>query len=205
MHPRQLEHYIAVVTRTLKDAFPDSFHQRCTYATFGLLSLLRDAGEDVAAIGGDFVAFILSKDGTNPSMKGFANTGGDCSHFWVETAERIIDPGTHFLPEDSSFPACAMPATAWNKSEALPNYLRYRERGRFEKGNEAIDVSIADKVAEFITQCRSAHAAASGLESFPGWIMTGRPSVRIAANRGDLWAIGASKFDGWVDTASIPF
>lgn len=207
MHMRQLEHLLAVVEQTLRTSFPDDFYKRCTYATVGLVALLRDAGEVAAAMGGDFVAFILSTDGQTPSIKGFKASDGTqpCSHFWVETPTRRIDLGTYFLPFDASTPSVAMPALAWDTASGPTNYLRYRALGRFEEGKEMADPAIATKAEAFVAACRARVAECGTLLEFPTWVATGRPSVSKAAKQGDLWAIGAEKFDKWVDPARLPF
>lgn len=206
MHLRQLEHRLAIVAETLREVFPQDFHKRCTYASFGILALLRDAGEEASVVGGDLLAFILPRDGKNPSMKGFGNVEGECSHFWVQTPERLIDLGTHFLPEDANVPVAKMPAVAWEISAGFPNYLRYRERGRFAQHTEMDgDHMVAEKGKAFVERCHTRLANQTAQLKFPTWVVTGRPSVAIAAKRGDRWAIGAEKFDGWVDPRSIPF
>jgi hypothetical protein len=206
MHLRQLEHRLAIVAETLRQEFPDDFYKRCSYATFGTLALLREAGERAWAVGGESVAFILSKDAKTPSIKGFASDGQRFSHFWVETADRLIDVSTHFLPDDATLPTTPMPAVAWEKSSELPRYLRYKELAVIPEGQEMGGQSIVSQRGKiFVDRCMARLANQTEWMKFPTWVVTGRPSVSIAAKRGNLWAIGAEKFDGWVNPTSLPF
>jgi len=205
MQLRQLERMLTVVERTLRKEFPADFHKRCGYAAFGLRALLDDAGIEAEAMGGDFAALIITRDG-NPAMHGFAHGQEQCAHFWIELPDRLIDLGPYFLPNEASSPIAQMPAVAWDKTHPLPHYLRYRPLLRFPKDAEmAEDQTIKARSTRFIEQCRQRMAGQVGPAKFTTWIVTGPASAQIAANKRDLWALGAVKFQTWVDPAKLPF
>lgn len=203
---RQLERILAIVDRCLRKTFPDDHHQRCAYAAFGVRELMRDAGAAPEIMGGDFVAFIVARDGGRAGMAGFAYGEDQCSHFWVECDDLIIDLGPSYLPLRASYPAARMPAVIFRPSESLPNYLRYRSKLRFPA--EAVfssDTTIKARAEAFLTDCRDRSAAQRGHLAFPGWIMSGRASVIAAACRNDPWAVSALRFDQMADETSLPF
>jgi hypothetical protein len=206
MHPRRLEHLLAIVAATLRQEFPEDFYKRCAYSAFATFSLLRDADVDALLVGGDFVAFIVSRDGRQASMQGFGFGDTQCSHFWVEAEGRLIDLGPHFLPEDTRFPAAPMPAVAWDLANPLPRSIRYRTIQRFPAEAEmSSDPIVQARCRTFIAKCRSRRNSQVNFLKFPTWIVTGKPSMTIATNRRDPWAVGADRFERLVVPQSIPF
>lgn len=206
MNLRRLEHLLALVAGALREEFPQDYYKRCTYSTLAMVALLRQEGESAMGVGGNFAGFTLSLDGRRPILKGFATSGGEMSHFWIETADRLIDPSVHFLPDDATIPSMAMPAVAWPRNEKLPHYLRYKKVAQLAEITQMADGSVvAERGARFIQLCLDRAAEQAQPLKFPTWVATGRSSVAIAAKRGDPWARGAERFDGWVDPAKLPF
>lgn len=206
MNMRKLERTLAVVDRALRREFPTDFHKRCMYAAFAIKTLLRDQGIDAQIVGGDFASFVISPDLAEPSFQGFGYGEIDCSHFWVETEDRLIDLGPSYLPLESREPIVAMPAAAWELTHPLPNYLRYRAKLRFPE--EALmnpDPAINARNERFIEQCRARLANGGGATGLSTWILTSDTSLEAAAKRKDRWAIGASKFETWADPSKLPF
>ncbi|PRY04485.1 hypothetical protein B0G73_112161 [Paraburkholderia sp. BL25I1N1] len=122
----EIEHILVTVERGLRQQFPFDFHERCAYASYAIRALLKDAGTQSELVGGDFLAFVVSTDNRRAGVQGFAFGEQQCSHFWVETDDRIVDLGPFFLPRESSYPAVSMPAVAWKMSYALPHDTRRR-------------------------------------------------------------------------------
>lgn len=206
MHLRELEPILTTVANALRVEFPDDFHKRCLYAAWGVRSLLIDAGVRAEFIGGDFVAFVVSRDGTRAGVQGFTHAKDQCSHFWVEASGRLIDIGPHFLPNESSYDVAEMPAVAWDLSHQLPRYLRYRIQERFNEDTLLIrDQVINSRCAAFAECCRRIARSSDAPSKFPTWIVTGPASVEIAANRKVPWAIGAARFARRSDSADVPF
>jgi hypothetical protein len=206
MHLRELEPILTTVAAALQAEFPDDFHKRCAYAAWGVRSLLFDAGIQAEIVGGDFVAFVVSRDGTRAGMHGFAHSADQCSHFWVEASGRLIDLGPYFLPRESSFDVAPMPAVAWELSHPLPRFLRYRIQERFDqKALMNRDPAINARCAAFIERCRDMVHSSDALLKFPTWIVTGPSSVEIEANRKTPWAIGAMQFAMRSDPRDLPF
>ena len=205
MHLRKLEHILAIVAETLRQEFPEDFYKRCAYSAFGTLALLRDAGVDALPVGGDFVAFIVSRDGRQASMQGFGFGETQSSHFWVEAEGRLIDLGPHFLPDDARFLAAAMPAVAWDLANPLPRSIHYRTIQRFPAEAElSPEPTIRARCRAFIAKCRSRLDTQADFLKFPTWIVTGKPSMKIAASKRDAWAIGAERFEKLPMPENIP-
>lgn len=206
MRFRELERILTNVADALHAEFPDDFHKRCPYAAWGVRSLLSDAGMQAEIVGGDFVAFVVSRDGARAGMHGFAHSKDQCSHFWVESSGRLIDLGPYFLPHESSFDVVPMPAVAWELSHPLPRYLRYRVQDRFDqlalvnKGR-----AINARCAAFVERCRDNARSSNVPSKFPTWIVTDPSSVEIAANRKAPWAIAATRFAKRSDPGDLPF
>jgi len=78
-----------------------------------------------------------------------------------------------------------MPAVVWDLAHALPRFLRYRVRERFD-GSAIM-------------------SALEGWLDFPTWLVTGPPSVAIAANKKEQWAVGALRFEKRTDVRDFPF
>jgi hypothetical protein len=206
MNLRQLERILTVVDRTLRKEFPSDFHKRCAYAAIGTRRLLQAAGVDAELIGGDFLAFVVSQDGNRAGIQGFGGGEQQCSHFWVEAEGRLIDLGVYFLPSDSSYPVARMPAAAWDLNQKLPRYLRYREQERFDASTMlSPDPVIMARCDHFIAACDERMKGQTGPADFSTWLMTGAPSVAIAANRRDPWANAALKFNRDPSLADLPF
>ena len=192
---RMIERILAVVACSLREMFPDDFYKRCAYAVSGILGLLEDEGFTGEVVGGDFAAFIMSIGADRAGVQGFSFGEEQCSHFWVEAGGRLIDLGPFFLPYDSSYPVVAMPALAWDLSSPRPASLRYRELARFPQSTPlSPDSTVIERGKTFVRLVRTRYGEQPALK-FPTWIVTGRPSLEIAANRGNPWAQGAKKFE----------
>lgn len=191
----RIEAVLATVASCLTEMFPKDFFKRCAYAASATASLLHDEGAEANVVGGDFAAFILAASGDRAGMQGFGFGQDQCSHFWVEAGYRQIDLGPYFLPFDSSYPVVPMPAVAWDARQSLPRSLRYRKLSMFAAtASFSPDPNIQERSARFLNLCRE--RIASGVNrKFPTWIVTGAPSLDIAANKGNPWAIGAKRFE----------
>lgn len=206
MHLRQLERILTVVERTLRQQFPSDFFKRCAYSAFGIRALMKDAGVHAELVGGDFVAFTMSPHGERAAMQGFGLGDDQCSHFWVEADQRLIDISPCFLPQDSSYPIVPMPAVAWSFSHSLPRYLRYRSRERFHENSVmSADPLINARCDEFLERCRDQMRAQVISLDFPTWVVTGPSSLIIAANKKDRWAQGAQRFEMLTGFEGLPF
>lgn len=206
MHLRQLERILTVVERTLRKTFPYDCQKRCAYSAFGIRSLLQDAGVEATLIGGDFAAFVMSLKGEKAGVQGFGFGEDQCSHFWVEADGRLIDIAPHFLPRESSYPVVPMPAIAWDLSEPLPAYLRYRVIERFPaSAMMSSDATINARCDAFVSACQERLQGQVGPINFPTWVVTGPASVAKMVNRRDLWALGARRFEGLADLQDLPF
>lgn len=184
MHLRRLERVLTVIERTLRNEFPEDFPKRCAYAACGIRALLADAGIHAELVGGDFAAFVVSPDGLRAGVQGFGFGQDQCSHFWLETSGRLIDIGPYFLPRESSYPVVPMPAVAWDLAHALPLFLRYRIRERFD-GNALMSMipAVNERCERFVIRCRDAMQVLDESLAFPTWVVTGPSSVTIAANK----------------------
>lgn len=201
---RRLEHILATVAQALRAEFPEDFYKRCAYAAFGVAALLREDGIEAHAAGGDFMAFVMSHDGQQAVLQGFGFGEDQCSHFWVETDQRLIDLGPYFLPDDARFSAVPMPAVAWDIAEPLPRSIRYRAITRFfADAKMSSDPTISARCDAFVARCfREVRA---DTKRFPTWLVTGKASMRIAASRRNLWALGAERFERMADPRQIMF
>jgi hypothetical protein len=63
MHLREIEHIFALVADAVRQEFPTDYYKRCMYAALGIAALIRDRGVDARTAGGDFLAFVMSRDG----------------------------------------------------------------------------------------------------------------------------------------------
>lgn len=201
----QILRLLTTVVRSLRKEFPTDFYKRCSYAAFATRALLLDAGVEGEIIGGDFVAFIVSKDGARAGMQGFGFGKEQCSHFWIVADGRLIDVGPHLLPSDSSYPVAPMPFVAWNMSSSLPAYLRYRPLERFPA--DAVMSTLPeqnDRCDRFIADCRKRAASQVAGASSPSWLLTGDAAVGAAARGRDAWAIGALRFSGMTNPGRAP-
>lgn len=203
---RQVERVLAVVDRCLRKTFPTDYHKRCVYAAWGVQSLLNDLGYAPVAVGGDFAAFIVAQDNSRAGLAGFAFNAEQCSHFWIECGDRLIDIGPSYLPLEASYPVARMPALAWRMDDPLPAYLRYRVQMRFSPEDRlSTDPVIEARAERFVAACRARAAAQRGHLVFPTGLISGDASVRAIAGKGDSWARGALRFSAMADWSSLPF
>lgn len=79
----QTARLLGVVLRRLRKDFQDDFYKRCFYAASIMRALLVEAGVETEIVGGDFVAFTVSRYGARVGMLGFGFGGEQCSHFRV--------------------------------------------------------------------------------------------------------------------------
>jgi len=196
---------LSVVDQALREAFPDNYWKRCTYAAFGLHTLLKDNEVATQIVFGDMMCFTLSPDASKPGMAGYGNAGaGAPAHFWVEAGGSLLDLGPHYLPCDALRPIVSMPLIRWPLDEPMPLYLRYLEKGR---GHADVrpEPSMSRQVADFIERCRALRHSAVDASPPPAWQLTGTPSLRSAADNGDIWARGALRWSSRVKSSVLPF
>lgn len=197
----------SVVDRALRRSFPTDYHKRCMYAAFGMQMLLSDYGHEASIQGGDAVTFMVSRSGQQAGMQGFANAAEGHAHYWVVAAGRLIDIGPHYLPQDSSFAAAAVPLICWDLSGDLPPFLRYRVLEDFGPLTALVTtVEIQSRMETFIEQCRSKARNLVGQPKLPTWVLTSREAVEQSAAQSDVWAKGALRFASMPGVEkSLPF
>lgn len=202
----QILRLLTTVVRSIRKEFPTDFYKRCSYAAFATRALLLDAGVESEIVGGDFMAFIVSKNGARAGMQGFGFGKEQCSHFWTIADGHLIDVGPHLLPHDSSYPIAAMPLVAWNMSSTLPAYLRYRPLERFPAD------AVMSKTPEqnercdrFIAACRKRAASQIVGASSLSWLLTDEAATSAAARGRDAWATNAMQFSRMTDPGQLPF
>jgi hypothetical protein len=197
---------LAIVDKALRNEFADDFDKRCLYAAFAVFALLQDEGFDTHLAGGDFVAFVVARSGERVGLQGFGYGRDQPSHFWVEVQDTIVDLGPHYLPQGSSFAAAAMPLVAWQLSDGLPVYLRYRAHMRYDPAVQL--QSFPDVMARkdrFVAGCRAKYAAQRGQPRLPSWLLTSPMALELAAREGDVWAKNALRFAAGIDKSQLPF
>ncbi|CAN7440941.1 hypothetical protein LJR164_002870 [Phenylobacterium sp. LjRoot164] len=197
---------LGVVVRSLRKEFPEDFYKRCYYAAFAMRALLLDGGVEAEIVGGDVVAFIVSRDGGRASMQGFGFGAEQCSHFWVEADGRLLDVGPYLLPEDASYPVSSIPLVAWDLATPFPAYLRYRRVQRFPA--DAVMSALPEQNARcdrFIAACRSRAASHIAGSKPLTWLLTDPNATVAAARRHDSWAIGAIGFARMTNISDLPF
>jgi hypothetical protein len=203
----QILKLLGVVVRSLRKEFPEDFYKRCYYATFAMRALLLDGGVEAEIVGGDFVAFIVSRDGVRAGMQGFGFGADQCSHVWIEAEGRLLDVGPHLLPEDASYPLSRMPLVAWDLATPFPAYLRYRRVQRFPA--DAVMSAVPGQNARcdnFIAACRSRAASQVAGAKPLTWLLTDpNATVAAAARSLDSWAIGAMRFARMTSISDLPF
>lgn len=186
---------LLVTDAALRATFPSNFHKRCMYASFAIVSLLKDSGLEAEVCGGDFLCAVVSTDGRQLSLQGFGTSGvGEPSHYWVHANGLHIDPGPAYLPYESPYPAAALPAVAWTSPSPLPEMLAYRERVRVVPDATISDLAIAARVADFVARCRACCDAGIVPARHPFWLLRDMASLRFRAQRGDPWAGAAQTF-----------
>ncbi|MHC2483456.1 hypothetical protein [Rhizobium leguminosarum] len=185
----------SVVDRALRRSFPTDYYKRCMYTAFGMQTLLSDYGHEASIQGGDAVTFMVSRSGQQAGMQGFANAAEGHAHYWVVAAGRLIDIGPHYLPQDSSFPAAAVPLICWDLSGDLPPFLRYRVLEDFGPLTALVTTEeIHERMETFIGQCRSKVRNLVGQPKLPTWLLTCREAVEQRAAQNDVWAKAALCF-----------
>ncbi|WP_150636667.1 hypothetical protein [Pseudomonas fluorescens] len=191
-----VERILCVVDRCLRSQFPDDYHKRCMYASFGIHRLLQAMGHNPVVVGGKFLAFVVSRHERKGSMQGYASDTGEHSHYWVELNGVIIDLGTYYLPVESSFPACEVPAVFWDTSYALPRGLRYDPQARYESTEVThLAPHIIEKMEPFLAACHARMAKPLVKPKIGKWLITTPSSIDRAASKGDLWARGMVRFE----------
>lgn len=205
--PKALDRSFSIVDRALRQAFPEDYYRRCMYAAFGIQALLKELGFDASILGGDMLAFAVARSGREASLQGFGNSSDGYAHYWVTAEGRLIDLGPHYLPLDSRYPTEPMPLVAWPLEEGLPVFLRYRVGEDFgPKTALAADSVIEQRMEDFLHLCRRKLAGQIGQPTLPHWVLQGASSLLFHSNRGDPWALAATRFSKMPGTTtSLPF
>lgn len=184
-----VERILCVVDRCLKSQFPDEYYKRCLYASFGIHSLLKAMGYSPAVVGGDFLAFVVSRDERQASMQGYGSDSAEHSHYWVELNGSIIDLGTYYLPVGSSFVASDMPALFWDTANPLPKGLRYASEARYASTETShFESQIEERMIVFIAACHARMKQPLVKPKLGRWLATTPSSFQKAASKGDVWA-----------------
>lgn len=184
-----VERVLCVVDRCLREQFPDDYHKRCLYASFGIHRLLKALDLCPVVVGGNFGAFLVSRDEQNASFQGYASQTGEHSHYWVELNGFIIDLGSRYLVVESSFPASEVPAVFWDTGYALPKGLVYRPVARYESTETThLESHIVDKMVPFLAACEARMSKSLVKPKIGKWLVTTPSSIQKAASKGDLWA-----------------
>lgn len=185
----------AIVDRALRQSFPDDYYKRCMYAAFGIQSLLTELGYPASIQGGDVLAFMVARSGNQAGLQGFANASDGYAHYWTVAENRLIDIGPYYLPRESSFPAVPVPLIAWDISQQLPPFLRYRVVEDFGRTKILIaDETIQQRITQFIGLCRRKLKQQIGQPKPPSWILTGTTALLSHGERGDPWVRNAMIF-----------
>lgn len=172
-----IERVLYVVDKCLRSHFHDDYHKRCMYASFGIHRLLEGMGHSPEIVGGDFLAFVISKDGLNATLQSYGSPTEPVSHFWVELGGTIIDLGTYYLPTESSYPASEMPAMCWGREHALPRGISYCETTRcVSSETPCLEPHIKQKMEPFLEACLARMAKPLVKPKLGKWLATS-PSV----------------------------
>lgn len=199
-----VERVLCVVDRCLKGQFPDDYYKRCLYASFGVHGLLQAMGRSPAVVGGNFLAFVVSRDQRQATMQGYASDSGEHSHYWIELDGAIIDLGTYYLPIGSSFPASEMPALFWDKRYHMPKGLRYAPEARYASPEVAhLEPHIIEKMVPFLAACHTCMAQPLVKPKISKWLVTSPSSIKKAAIKGDLWARAVMRYES-IQTEPLP-
>ena len=151
-----VERVLCVVDRCLKGQFPDDYYKRCLYASFGVHNLLQAMGYKPTVVGGNFLAFVVSRDQRQASMQGYGSASRELSHYWIELDGTFIDLSTHYLPIGSSFPACKMAALLWDMGFRMPKGLRYAPEAGYASPEVAhLQPHIIQKMVPFLAACKA--------------------------------------------------
>jgi hypothetical protein len=194
---------LATVDHVLRQRFPDDFDKRCMYAAFGLRALLRRTGIGSEIVGGRYTCFVVSADLQHASHQGFGTGSNDqASHYWVEAQGYLLDPGPHYLPLRSSFPAAPIPMVRWPLASPIPHFMRYQEQARYhQEAKLRSSQEIQDRMNQFLAACEEARTDVAT----PCWQLKGMESLRYAAGNRDRWALGALRFIAEYPPSSLPF
>ena len=191
-----VERVLCVVDRCLKGQFPDDYYKRCLYASFGVHGLLQAMGRSPAVVGGNFLAFVVSRDQRQASMQGYASDSGEHSHYWIELDGAIIDLGTYYLPIGSSFPASEMPALLWDTGYRMPKGLRYAPEACYASPEVAhLEPHVIEKMVPFLAACHARMAQPLVKPKIGKWLVTSPSSIKKAAIKGDLWARAVMRYE----------
>ncbi|OLU00931.1 hypothetical protein SAMN04490202_0880 [Pseudomonas reinekei] len=191
-----VERVLCVVDRCLKGQFPDDYYKRCLYASFGVHSLLRALGHSPAVVGGNFLAFVVSRDQRQASMQGYASESGEHSHYWVELDGSIIDLGTYYLPVGSSFLSSEMPVLFWDTGYRMPKGLKYVPEARYASPEVAhLEPHIIEKMVPFLAACHARMGQPPVKPKIGKWLVTTPSSIQRAASKGDLWARAVIRYE----------
>lgn len=210
MAPRDpITRSLAVVDKTLREAFPEDFDKRCMYAAFGLRQLLQAAGLTPQIVGGQFMCLVVSPDGQQATFQGFGTPNSQApepSHYWVEVGQVLVDLGPHYLSRRSSHPAASMPFVRWSLHTNLPPFLRYQEAVRYDQNVMlAADPTITKRMKDFLDYCLQESQATTGETRLPSWQLKDMTSLQYAAQRGDAWARAGVFFLKTRPVVSLPF
>jgi len=168
-----VERVLCVVDRCLRSTFPDDYYKRCMYASFGLHRLLQARGYSPVIVGGNFGAFVVSRDKSLASIQGYASGSGEHSHYWIELDGSIIDLGTYYLPVESSFQACEMPVVFWSTSYPLPKGLIYSPSARYPSSDfSRLSPHIMEKMEPFLAACHARMAKPLTKPKIGKWLVT---------------------------------
>ncbi|NMX32262.1 MULTISPECIES: hypothetical protein [Pseudomonas] len=200
-----VERVFCVVDRCLRAQFPDDFYKRCLYASFGVHSLLRAMGHGPAVVGGNFLAFVVSRDQRQGSMQGYGSESGEHSHYWVELDGLILDLGTYYLPVGSRFSASEMPAMVWDKGYRMPKGLRYAPQAMYDSPQVVhLEPHIAEKMEPFLSACHARMAQPLVKPKLGKWLVTSPSSIKKAAIKGDVWARAVMRYES-LPAEPLPF
>lgn len=191
-----VERVLCVVDRCLKSQFPDDYYKRCMYASFGVHRLLQTQGYSPVIVGGNFGAFVVSRDQRTASIQGYASGSGEHSHYWVQLDGSIIDLATYYLPIESSFQACEVPAVFWNASYPLPKGLIYNPAVRYPSSDIShLAPHIIEKMEPFLAACHARMAKPLAKPKIGKWLVTTPSSIQKAASKGDPWARAVIRYE----------
>jgi hypothetical protein len=197
---------IGVVVRRLRKDFQDDFYKRCFYAAFVMRALLVEAGVETEIVGGDFVAFTVSRYGARVGMQRFGFGEEQCSHFRVVAGGRLLDVRPDVLPNDSRYPVTAMPFVPWETKVPFPACLRYRPLQRFPA--EAVMSSVHEHNARydrFIADYRIRLSSQIAVSKPLTTLLTGHGATEEATRGRDPWALGALRPAGITRLAELQF
>lgn len=158
--------------------------------------LLQAQGYSPAIVGGNFGALVVSRDQRTASIQGYASGSGEHSHYWVELDSFIIDLGSYYLPIESSFQACEVPAVFWNASNPLPKGLIYNPADRYLSSDIShLAPHIIERMEPFIAACCARMAKPLAKPRIGKWLVTTPSSIQKAARKGDTWALAVIRYE----------